>query len=188
LLVPRYKTPIDFWKGLWKARFVCIASQNKWIHNIVSSLPIIDLIILGSESHVHIFILHVISITLLLQRIRNWMFIDVKKIIIRKWCIALYWKFWIVYTRLITHCPIQFNKEKGPHPLFLSLKFKWKSSYDVWFFKTLVGEKHIVQYDKNDVNGSWCGQEANNNKNMKGYWDKQHRGSTCSCRLQDGNK
>jgi hypothetical protein len=44
-----------------------------------------------------------------------------------------------------------------------------------------------VQYDQNDVNGSRCGQEANNNKNMKGYWDKQHRGSTCSCRLQDGN-
>jgi hypothetical protein len=26
---------------------------------------------------------------------------------------------------------IRFNKEKGPHPLFLSLKLKWKSSYDV---------------------------------------------------------
>jgi hypothetical protein len=44
--------------------------------------------------------------------------------------------------------------------------------------------KHIVQYDKNYVNEFWCGQQANNNKNMKGHWDKQHRGNTCSCRYK----
>jgi hypothetical protein len=37
------------------------------------------------------------------------MFIDVKKITVRKWWITLYWKSFIVYTRLITHCPILSN-------------------------------------------------------------------------------
>jgi hypothetical protein len=54
------------------------------------------------------------------------MFIDVKKIIIRKWWIALYWKSWILYTRLITHCPIWFNKEKVPTLYFLALNSNGK--------------------------------------------------------------
>jgi hypothetical protein len=71
------------------------------------------------------------------------MFIDVKKITIRKWWIALYWKSWILYTRLITHCPIRFNKEKGPHPLFLSLKLE-----KFIFLKTLVGENTLCNMRK----------------------------------------
>jgi len=40
-----------------------------------------------------------------------------------------------IYTKLITHCPIQFNKGFNTG--------RWK---------------HVVQYDKNYDNGSWCGQ------------------------------
>jgi hypothetical protein len=76
------------------------------------------------------------------------MFIDVKKIIIRNGglpYIGSIGSFTLDWQHIVQY---GFNKEKGPHPLFLSLKFKWKSSHDVWFFKTLVGENTVCNMTK----------------------------------------